>query len=226
MSWARIAAPVARATVALDSADSDWVKAHGDSGGEMLVMGSTGRLEAGPADLMIYRYTGTDSPTGDQLIRANVHTGTSTEEHFQLMVRVGSTGSGYVATWRPVLGVVRLYRVAVGVSVSATLLETATATVLVSTTYLMTLKVTGTNPCVLTLSDNVNGELISYDDSNASRATSGYPGLYFNAANNLTGDTSPAWVDNLQIEDWSSGAGVLVYGNNFDSVGWNKLSPP
>jgi hypothetical protein len=69
-------------------------------------------------------------------------------------------------------------------------------------------------------------ELISYEDSDANRITSGYPGLYFNAAQSLYGSASPAWVNGFEVENWDSGAAVDGYEDDFTSVGWNKLSPP
>jgi hypothetical protein len=223
MSWSKLAAPAMGDDNPLDVVDSDWVRVYG-SGRIIVRGGAVDRLEGESLNIVHYRYAGDGSPTGDQLIRMRVHTGTTTEEHFQPMVRVDASGNGYLATWRPVSNFVRLFRYVAGGSSS--ILETANVTLSTNTTYEVTLKVTGTNPCIVTVSDDVNGELISYEDSNASRLTTGYPGIYWNAAGNLKGSASPAWADDLDIEDWSTGAGVSVLAANFTQFAWSKLSPP
>jgi hypothetical protein len=223
VNWSKKSAPRRGDDVALDVYDANWVRVSG--AGRIMVAGGSDRLEGESIDISYYRYAASGSPTGDQLVRANVRTGgPSAQEHFVLMARMGATGNGYAATWRPFLNVVRLYRVIL--PASSSLLESASVTVGANTTYQMCVKVTGTNPCVITVSDDVNGELISYEDDDASRHTSGYPGLFFNASANLMGSSAPAWVDDLEIEDWSSGAGVNVLDEDFVQFEWTKLSPP
>jgi len=223
MSWTKRAAPAMGDDNPLDVFDSDWVRVYG--AGRIIVRGgAVNRLEGESLAITDYRYTGDGAPTGDQLIRMRIHTGTSAEEHFQPMVRVDASGNGYLATWRPVSNFVRLFRfVAGGVN---SILTTTNVTLSINTTYEVSLKITGTNPCIITASDDVNGELISYEDSHASRYTSGYPGILWNAAGNVKGSASPAWVDDIDIENWATGTGVSVLSEDLTQFEWSKLSPP
>jgi hypothetical protein len=223
MTWSKRAAPAFGDDKPIEAFDADWTLTTTAAGQRVYAVGSTERLGSLTASAVTYRYTGTNSPTGDQLIRARIHTRSTAERGFSLVVRMSAVGAGYLVSWVPVTGVVS-NRI-LGTSSVASLAAT-TGTVLANTTYEISLKVTGTNPCIITAADDVNGTLFAHEDSTAGRLTTGVPGIWFASSNFEYTTADPWWMDDIEIEDWSTGAGVNVLTEDFVQFAWTKLSPP
>ena len=134
----------------------------------------------------------------DQSIHADIAIATASGDTYPgLMVRMSGTGEGYLAEWDPVGGTITLYRVRNNFADYDTL--DTLGTISYSTTYTGAfLKATGSGSTVsITWGDDTNGSS-SYNDTNASRWTTGYPGL-----STYQTTFTYSYFDNIEIYDES-----------------------
>ncbi len=228
MAWTAITRPPTPSDTTLQN-HSGWSQVYSNPGlgqdGAIVINYLTRRLE-GQASAAVYRYNASSSPSGDQAIRADIRLpALSVEESFGLMARVGASGGGYGAFWQPLVNTLSLYRWIGGTSYS--FLTSITTTFDQGSVLTQAfLKVIGTGSgCTIVAGDATRGSLVTYYD-NASPQTNGKPGIRWNAANGTFGSANPAWLTNLVIENWSSGAGSVVHTDGFNLGGWTAIARP
>jgi hypothetical protein len=157
----------------LHAYNAGWVKVLG-SVDNMNILNADDFISVGSnGDDVIYRYTGTGSPTGDQLVGADCKVIAATYDWAGAAVRVDASGNCYVV--RIGNGNFELVKVS-GNGATWTRVAGGAATFSTNTMYAVTLQATGTSTTALvaTMTGQTN---LTYNDS-SSPYTSGYCGLY------------------------------------------------
>lgn len=191
-----------------------WSAALG-AAGAMRVVAATDRLETVTTNADHWcRWTGPGSPTGDQKIRARLrieNSGGGSHGACALLVRTDGVGNGYNGFWTSTpggTGTVEFYRVT-GDGTVFTFLDSG-GTITGGNTYAGYFVARGAGAVVsLEAGDDINGAaVVTFDDSNAARHTSGLVAaqVYTNSATHAVGGGSPAWVDDVEIDNLVTGA--------------------
>ena len=228
MAWTAITRPPTPSDTSLENYGG-WTRVYTNpylgAGGSIMVS-KEGRRCEGMRTGSQYRYTASGSPTGDQAVRADIRLNpASAEEGFQLLTRMGASSGGYQATWEPAVNNISLYRriTATSYSLLTSLSTTLAQGSIVTQAFL---KVTGTGSvCTVVVGDATRGSCLTFADS-TSPQTTGLPGIGWNAVSGVFGSASVAWLTNLKIEDWSSGAAVTVKSEDFNLGGWTTIARP
>lgn len=182
------------------SFDADWAK-DSVASDNIYVSNTVARAIALAGSTTRSYWNGTGL-VADQSIHADVVLLAGTDLYPGLMVRMSGSGEGYLAEWSAVDGAIILYRVTSDWG-TFTQLGSNFGTVSASTTYTGAfLKATGTGATVtLEYGDDTNGTATPFDDTDASRHTSGYVGLTaYLPGTESNGDVA---FDNLEIYDES-----------------------
>jgi hypothetical protein len=177
----------------LDAYDADWVKVSANQD-DVSVIAATDRLEGSNSVGNNADYSWTGQTVLEQRIKGTLNAGAAWTS---FSVRGDLDMNNYLAEWDAQSNAIILYR-ATGFTGGAggSWLQVASAgAVAASTAYANAyLKATGQNPVALRGGDDTNGDVLTYDDSNAARHQSGRPGI--SMATNSGG-----WIDNVEIWD-------------------------
>lgn len=158
----------------------------------------------------VYAVTAAGSPSGDQEITALVGVRTGYDNGY-VCGRCSSGGNFYMLT-RASSTVYELYRY-VGNSTGAPLTSWSITTT-DNSSYTVKLRIVGTGATV-TITPTVNGTtLTAYNDTNAARLTTGYPGIgIYDSSININ-----SWVDDIVVDDLTGGGGLTLTGANSASA--------
>jgi hypothetical protein len=161
------------ADINLDTYDPNWSKITAVGTGIMIVRAATDELHVSGNGLGS-GYTWNGQTLLDQRLTAKLIAANSS--YPGITNRQIANSDGYLAEWQATEGLIHLYRVSAS-WVTFTSLATGGIVAHLTSYPNAYVKVTGTNPCHITVGDDVNGEVIAIDDSNAPRYTSGQPGI-------------------------------------------------
>lgn len=185
--------------------------------GDLRVEESTDRVETVTASAdLIYRWNGASTPTSGR-VTADLHVrgalgDAAAQGWCSLAGRLDANGNGYLASWAPFEGDIVIYRVTSNGGTFTEIARSAGQIVNGATTYTNAyLEITGTGATVaISAGDDTNGaNAVTFNDTDAARHTTGLFGLHMFCvgAAQLNGGATPAWIDNLDIDDLQAGGG-------------------